>query len=717
MAFTTIRPPYPSFFEANGTALEDGYIWIGEVNKDPQNFPYTVYWDAALTLPAAQPIRTINGYASYNGSPGTLYAANVYSIRVQNKKGTTVYTDFNVTPDDATFFNYAVNQEIQTATAGQTVFTLTTMSYQPATNNLNVFVDGVNQISGGSYAFTETNSTTVTFASGLHEGAVVKFTTATSLSAGVTDAASVMYTPAGTGAVATTVQAKLRESVSVFDFMSAAQIADVQAGTALVDVTAAIQAAIDAAENVYIPAGTYIVDQINISTSTQVTTAGMTVIFQQKNTASRNDEPIINITVSNVSVGDMTFIGNIATDAGEWNHCINILGTGSEIRNITLGRYYATNIRGDVLYVGGVSTTPVYDVNVVSLDGDNIYRSICSVTGGQGVRIQQILGNRVGYRNIDFETNVGSQKIDDCWVGFVRGGCVQLASDSAALRIGSIQIDQLDLDNAYMPAPTPYAVYTNPAGPDIGILCSRFDYFKIGSLKLNSYGTIGVNLSDVPGEDKGRVIIDYIEATNIAPSGAYLTVIESSGATLVEVNSGKVTLAAGTNFLKGADSDYVIRNIEFVGSPNSSVASYCTDLYCENISGNFGNRDLFGNVTNGQVINSRLTTTAYAMNQCADMSWYNCTLDCGDFDFSPAAGSNKAAFDRGTLNGTWYDNYSITFGGTTWASKMNVIQGTGTPEGVVTAAIGALFVRTDGGAGTTLYVKESGTGNTGWVGK
>lgn len=46
-----------------------------------------------------------------------------------------------------------------------------------------------------------------------------------------------------------------------------------------------------------------------------------------------------------------------------------------------------------------------------------------------------------------------------------------------------------------------------------------------------------------------------------------------------------------------------------------------------------------------------------------------------------------------------------------------VIQGTGTPEGAVTAGIGTLFLRTDGGASTTLYVKESGAGNTGWVAK
>ena len=43
--------------------------------------------------------------------------------------------------------------------------------------------------------------------------------------------------------------------------------------------------------------------------------------------------------------------------------------------------------------------------------------------------------------------------------------------------------------------------------------------------------------------------------------------------------------------------------------------------------------------------------------------------------------------------------------------------GTGTPEGVVTAPVGSLFTRTDGGAGTTLYVKQTGTGNTGWAAK
>lgn len=41
--------------------------------------------------------------------------------------------------------------------------------------------------------------------------------------------------------------------------------------------------------------------------------------------------------------------------------------------------------------------------------------------------------------------------------------------------------------------------------------------------------------------------------------------------------------------------------------------------------------------------------------------------------------------------------------------------GTGSPAGVVVANIGTLYLRSDGGASTTLYVKEADNGAaTGW---
>jgi hypothetical protein len=46
--------------------------------------------------------------------------------------------------------------------------------------------------------------------------------------------------------------------------------------------------------------------------------------------------------------------------------------------------------------------------------------------------------------------------------------------------------------------------------------------------------------------------------------------------------------------------------------------------------------------------------------------------------------------------------------------KVQDFTGYGSPENVVTAGIGSTYRRIDGGASTSLYVKESGTGNTGW---
>jgi parallel beta-helix repeat protein len=48
-------------------------------------------------------------------------------------------------------------------------------------------------------------------------------------------------------------------------------------------------------------------------------------------------------------------------------------------------------------------------------------------------------------------------------------------------------------------------------------------------------------------------------------------------------------------------------------------------------------------------------------------------------------------------------------------SGVRYFSGAGTPEGVVTAPVGSKFARSDGAAGTVSYIKETGTGNTGWV--
>lgn len=62
----------------------------------------------------------------------------------------------------------------------------------------------------------------------------------------------------------------------------------------------------------------------------------------------------------------------------------------------------------------------------------------------------------------------------------------------------------------------------------------------------------------------------------------------------------------------------------------------------------------------------------------------------------------------------WFPSLRL---GSTFAGRCTVQTGSGSPESAVTGNICDVYLRTDGGTDTVLYIKESGTGNTGWVGK
>ncbi|HFD0357493.1 TPA: hypothetical protein ACF00A_003514, partial [Acinetobacter nosocomialis] len=89
-----IQTPYPLFSDIDGHPLDAGYIYIGEAGKNPEVYPIPVFWDEALSIPAAQPVRTRNGYLSYYGRAGKLYVSGERcSITVRNKRGKIIYTD------------------------------------------------------------------------------------------------------------------------------------------------------------------------------------------------------------------------------------------------------------------------------------------------------------------------------------------------------------------------------------------------------------------------------------------------------------------------------------------------------------------------------------------------------------------------------------------------------------------------------------------------
>ena len=246
MALTQLAPPYPIFTDKNGDPLDNGYLYFGEVNKNPETNPIQVYYDSAFTQPAAQPLRTSNGYVMRNGSPALIYADSQFSVTIRDKNNALVIyspVGYGVDPSSITG---SVSIDNFTGDGSKTVFTLSSSSVTKRA--VNIYIDGVHQ-ENSSY---EVSGKTLTFSEAPPLNSSIEAVTFESSVIGAADAASIDYDQGATGAQTRTVENKLREFVSVKDFGAV--------GDGVTDDTVAIEAAITASagtNKLVFPRGTY----------------------------------------------------------------------------------------------------------------------------------------------------------------------------------------------------------------------------------------------------------------------------------------------------------------------------------------------------------------------------------------------------------------------------------------------------------------------------
>jgi hypothetical protein len=86
-----VESPFKTYTGTDGKPLDGGYVYFGQANQNPITSPVTVYWDAAGTQPAAQPLRTVNGYIMRAGTPANVFFNGSYSELVQDSKQRQVF--------------------------------------------------------------------------------------------------------------------------------------------------------------------------------------------------------------------------------------------------------------------------------------------------------------------------------------------------------------------------------------------------------------------------------------------------------------------------------------------------------------------------------------------------------------------------------------------------------------------------------------------------
>ena len=185
---------------------------------------------------------------------------------------------------------------------------------------------------------------------------------------------AIPYVPAGTGAVTTTVQSKLRETVSVKDFGAV--------GDGVADDTAAIQAALNAFSSVYVPFGTYKCTTISFNNVNNKRLYGPGTIQSATNQAA-----LISIFGGSydIIIEGLTFVGKLS---GTIDRGFNLDGVyGVQIKNCTIKNFNEVGI-----VYGNAHSDVKY--RPITIEGNTITRcgSGILVTTGEYAEIR---GNKI----------------------------------------------------------------------------------------------------------------------------------------------------------------------------------------------------------------------------------------------------------------------------------------------------------------------------------
>ena len=228
------------------------------------------------------------------------------------------------------------------------------------------------------------------------------------------------------------------------------------------------------------------------------------------------------------------------------------------------------------------------------------------------------------------------------------------------------------------------------------------DALRITESSTNS-GQAGLYITR-SGAPAGTAYGSYVEATGAATANVagYFTATGATANRAIEIGSGVFKSSDST-----ASTGVGTGALQVAGGIYAGAASYFAGAVTVNAGVKAIGFSADPGVGNINISNATYPTSGWAFRIPDNGAIINLSLDGA----IGGTWQQVLGFDRSNAAATFAGAVSVSGTAATWTS------GTGSPESVKTAPVGSLYTRTNGGASTTLYVKESGAGNTGWIAK
>jgi hypothetical protein len=260
------------------------------------------------------------------------------------------------------------------------------------------------------------------------------------------------FAQAGAGAQTRTIQDKLRDMVSVFDFMTAAQIADVQSGALTQNVRTALQAAFNSgAKTFYFPSGSYwlgsaatAINFLDLSAlgSNITFITGKSVRFVCQTTANVMPNFFYMVGNSNFNCGPVQFqdLGYDSSVTWKGAHGFYMdCSTSASWGDVVFDSIYAKNLVSPVTITGGNSSNRIRGVRVGQLFSDDCYYGFNAQNNGDGVAIDNLIAFQ-NYRPY-FVYGVSDHKVKI----FNRNNRSTSAAVNIARAVGGLNTSGLDI--------------------------------------------------------------------------------------------------------------------------------------------------------------------------------------------------------------------------------------------------------------------------------